>query len=51
VRIPRSFLVKRKLAARPEEEAVEKGVREECENSKQFHREEEISSKARRKSC
>jgi hypothetical protein len=26
-------------------------VREECENSKQFHREEEISSKAPRKSC
>ncbi len=38
--------MKRKLAARPEEEAVEKGVREECENSKEFPREEKISSKA-----
>ncbi len=43
--------MKRKLATRLEEEAVEKGVREECENSKDFHREEEISSKVRRRSC
>jgi hypothetical protein len=47
----RSFIVKRKSATRLEEEAVEKGVREECENSKDFHREEEISSKVRRRSC
>ncbi len=47
----KSFIVKRKSATRLEEEAVAKGVREECENSKDFHREEEISSKVRRRSC
>ncbi len=31
MRIPRSFIMKRKSTVRPEEEAVEKGVKEKCE--------------------